>query len=172
MLFSYLLCSSIIVSGMAAARLAAANWSQSSRLPMMPVIPGLVPGQVVSSEGLSSPMTPLEEHKPFTAPLNIDYSTKVCPSLSPVLILPRPCLYLDLSLSTISLCVVLSPINLYPHISPSHLSSILLCLPLARSLSPSSPPSLTLSLTQPNAALFHLAIAVSSSHAGSYCTRV
>lgn len=62
---------------MAAARIAAASWSQKNKLPMIPVIPGLSGTPVVSSEGLSSPMTPSEEFKPLTAPLNLDYSTKV-----------------------------------------------------------------------------------------------
>jgi len=58
--------------------MAAATWSQKNKLASVP--PGL-PGMnssVVSSEGLSSPITPSEEMRPLTAPLNLDYSTKVC----------------------------------------------------------------------------------------------
>lgn len=66
-----------VVAGMAAARIAAANWGQKSRLPVIPGIPGMA-GTPVGPDGvLTSPQTPGEECRPVTAPLNLDYSTKV-----------------------------------------------------------------------------------------------
>ena len=63
---------------MAAARIAAANWGQKNRLPVIPGIPGLSGTPVASADGLTSPITPgSEECKPVTAPLNLDYTTKV-----------------------------------------------------------------------------------------------
>ncbi|XP_067943241.1 interferon regulatory factor 2-binding protein-like A [Watersipora subatra] len=63
--------------GMAAARIAAANWGQKNRLPVIPGIPGLSGTPVVSGDGLTSPVTPgSEECRPLTAPLNLDYTTK------------------------------------------------------------------------------------------------
>lgn len=63
---------------MAAARIAAANWGQKNRLPVIPGIAGMSGSAVGSGDGLTSPQTPSgEECKPMTTPLNLDYSTKV-----------------------------------------------------------------------------------------------
>ena len=49
----------------------------------MPVIPGIgIPGfpgtPTMGGDGLTSPQTPVEEHKPLTQPIiNLDYTTKV-----------------------------------------------------------------------------------------------
>ena len=61
----------ITLPGMIAARIAAvANWSQTqSKIPSG--------SSSAVSEDSSSPGTPIEEYRPLTTPLNLDYSSKV-----------------------------------------------------------------------------------------------
>ena len=68
------------IAGAAAARLAAVSFIQNARMPVIPGIgiPGFPGTPTMGGDGLTSPQTPVEEHKPLTQPIiNLDYTTKV-----------------------------------------------------------------------------------------------
>ena len=68
------------IAGAAAARLAAVSFIQNARMPVIPGIgiPGFPGTPTMGGDGLTSPQTPVEEHKPLTQPIiNLDSTTKV-----------------------------------------------------------------------------------------------